>query len=228
MLETKISKLIAAGLLLGSANCGGIAVIDYEPQQHDTVTEDAGSDASPDADNSCDVGLPNGYNLNNYPNMFVDSVNGNYIFNGYLVMGEKAPAIDNLTLTDIIVSMRYKDADGNYSQPVTFKDATKLDSEIHDVYAQNLISIGNSCENQVTSELLCHSADCLEGLTPSQARIRLITLKDGRASMLVTGYSGAERRIAGKVIAHRLNELSGTKVLIEGSDYSTANIIVVE
>src|SRR3989338_5348529 len=41
--------------------------------------------------------------LNNYPNMFVSDG----VFNGLLVVGENAAAIDNLAMTDIAASMKY-------------------------------------------------------------------------------------------------------------------------
>ncbi|MFH1406153.1 MAG: S-layer protein, partial [Nanoarchaeota archaeon] len=45
--------------------------------------------------------------LKNYPDMFVDDG----VFNGLLVVGEKAAAVDNLALTDIASSMMYMKSD---------------------------------------------------------------------------------------------------------------------
>jgi hypothetical protein len=42
--------------------------------------------------------------------------------------------------------------------------------------------------------------------------------------MLVAGYTGADTRLAGAVIANRWEELSGTEVEIEGTTSSDATI----
>src|SRR3989338_6517089 len=44
--------------------------------------------------------------LNSYPDMFVSDG----VFNGLLVVGENAAAVDNLAMTDIAASMKYKGA----------------------------------------------------------------------------------------------------------------------
>ncbi len=103
-------------------------------------------------------------------------------------------------------------------------DATKLDSEIADVEAQNLIAIGGPCVSTVAAELLGSPADCTEGFTPGKARVKLFEHANGNVAMLVAGYSGADTRLAGKVIAHRWQELSGTEAEVEGTTYSDATI----
>ena len=107
---------------------------------------------------------------------------------------------------------------------VTIVDATKLDSEVASVKAQNLIVVGGPCVNTVAAELLGNPADCTEGFTPGKARIKLFEHANGNVAMLVAGYSGADTRLAGKVIAHRWAELSGTEVEVEGTTYSDATI----
>ncbi len=103
-------------------------------------------------------------------------------------------------------------------------DATKLDSEIADVTAQNLISIGGPCVSTVSAELLGNPADCTEGFTPGTARVKLFEHANGNVAMLVAGYSGADTRLAGKVMAHRWQELSGDEVEVEGTTYSDATV----
>jgi len=106
---------------------------------------------------------------------------------------------------------------------VTVVDATKLDSEVADVSAQNLIVVGGPCVNSVAAELLGNPADCTEGFTPGKARVKLFE-NGGKVAMLVAGYSGADTRLAGKVVAHRGSELTGSEVEIEGTTYSDATI----
>ncbi len=107
---------------------------------------------------------------------------------------------------------------------VTIVDATKLDSEIASVSAQNLIVVGGPCVNTVAAELLGNPADCAEGFTPGKARVKLFEQANGNVAMLVAGYSGQDTRLAGKVVSHRASELSGTEVVIEGTTYSDATI----
>ena len=156
--------------------------------------------------------------LSQYPDCFVE----NGIFQGYFVVGENAASIDSLSMTDIAASMKYVNENGML-KAVEVVDAVKLDSEIADVYAQNLIVIGNPCVNTISAELLGNPADCTEGFIPGQARIKLF--QNGEYSaMLVAGYSGIDTRLAAKVIAHRWNELSGQEMIVEGTTYSDATI----
>jgi len=106
---------------------------------------------------------------------------------------------------------------------VSVVDATKLDSEVADVSAQNLLVVGGPCVNSVAAELLASGADCAAGFQAGVARVKLFENGDSVA-MLVAGYSGEDTRLAGKVIAHRASELSGDEVEIEGTTYSDATI----
>lgn len=107
---------------------------------------------------------------------------------------------------------------------VTVVDATKLDSEIASTTAQNLIVVGGPCVNTVAAELLGSPADCVSGFTPGKARVKLFEHANGNMAMLVAGYTGADTRLAGKVLAHRWSEFSGDEVEIEGTTYSDATI----
>ena len=107
---------------------------------------------------------------------------------------------------------------------VTVVDATKLDSEVASVSAQNLIVVGGPCVNTVAAELLGNPSVCTEGFSPGKARIKLFENANGKIAMLVAGHSGADTRLAGKVLAHRASELSGTEVVVEGTTYTDATI----
>ena len=102
-------------------------------------------------------------------------------------------------------------------------DATKLDNEVADATAQNLIVVGGPCVNSVAAELLGNPADCTEGFTAGKARIKLFTNGDNMA-MLVAGWNGEDTRLAGKVVAHRYSEMSGDEIVVEGTTYSDATI----
>jgi hypothetical protein len=104
-------------------------------------------------------------------------------------------------------------------------DATKLDSEVADVTMQNMIVVGGPCVNTVAAELLGSPADCTEGFTPGKARVKLFENGD-YVAMLVAGYSGADTRLAGKVIANtdKVTAAGGMEVEIEGT--TTADAVV--
>ncbi|MBI2666617.1 hypothetical protein HYX13_03325, partial [Candidatus Woesearchaeota archaeon] len=107
---------------------------------------------------------------------------------------------------------------------VTVVDATKLDSEVASATAQNLVVVGGPCVNTVAAELLGNPADCTTGFAPGKARVKLWEHANGNVAMLVAGYSGADTRLAGKVVAHRWKELSGSEVEVEGTTYSDATL----
>ena len=113
---------------------------------------------------------------------------------------------------------------GGDMKAVTFVDATKLDSEVADAKAQNLVVVGGPCVNTVAAELLGNPADCTEGFTPGKARVKLFEHANGNVAMLVAGYSGADTRLAGKVVANRASELSGKELVVEGTTYADAKL----
>jgi len=110
-------------------------------------------------------------------------------------------------------------------------DATKLDTEVADAGAQNLVVVGGPCVNSVAASLLGNPADCAEGFSPGKARLKMIDSGAGNLAMLVAGYSGEDTRLAGKVVAHRYGELSGEEMEVSGTTWSDASLgapVVVE
>ena len=103
-------------------------------------------------------------------------------------------------------------------------DATKLASEIADAEAQNLIVVGGPCVNRVAAQLLGNPIDCTEGFTVGEARVKLFEHANGNMAMLVAGYSGADTRLAGKVVANRPGDLVGMEVVISGPTASAATV----
>jgi len=101
--------------------------------------------------------------------------------------------------------------------------ATKLDSEVADAWAQNLIVVGGPCVNSVAAELMGNPASCAEGFTPGKAVVKLFE-KSGKVAMLVAGYSGADTRLAGKVVAQQASKLMGMEVEIEGTSLSDVKV----
>lgn len=157
--------------------------------------------------------------LSNYPEMFVTDG----LFNGYFVIGEDASSSDNLAGTYIAARMRYTNEEGE-SIPVTVVDAFKLDSEIASATAQNLIVLGNPCYNNVSAELLGNPADCDEGFTPGQGRIKLFQHANENYALLVAGYSDADTTLAAQVLGDRSDEISGDEVIVEGTTVDDATL----
>jgi len=111
--------------------------------------------------------------------------------------------------------------------PVTIVDATRLDSEVSSVEAQNLIAIGGPCVNTVAAELMGNPASCADGFTPGKALVKLWEHANGNVAMLVAGYSGADTRLAGKVLANtpgKVTSVGGSEVVIEGTTSSDATV----
>ena len=161
-----------------------------------------------------------------YPQMFVKDG----VFDGNIIVGEKAPAIDNLAATDIMISMNLN------GKPVIIVDSLKLDFEIINVSAQNMIVVGSPCvfvnDKMITlsgeKSISCEGPGYDQNFLPGQALIKLIKHPTGKHSLIVSGYSGTERRVAAKVIAQRANELTGTEILVEGETFTDATLTIIK
>ena len=139
-----------------------------------------------------------------------------------LVMPENQAEVSLYVTSGAVSSSTTSSGDGTLTQ-VRVVDATKLDSEVSSVSAQNLIVVGGPCVNSVAAELAGNPSNCAEGYSAGVSKVELFENGDSVA-MLVAGYSGADTRLAGQVIAHRYSELSGEAVEIEGTTYSSASI----
>jgi hypothetical protein len=101
--------------------------------------------------------------------------------------------------------------------------ATVFDTEVADVEAQNAIVVGGPCVNTIAADLLGNPADCTEGFMPGVARIKLFEHANGNLALLVAGYSGADTRLAGRILAdYRARALSGTELEVEGTTVADA------
>ncbi len=109
---------------------------------------------------------------------------------------------------------------------------TKLPDEVTDVAAQNIITVGGPCANSVTAEVMYTKQgksvpdNCAEGFKEGEAMIAVYDV-DSKVAMVVAGYTGADTRRAGRVIASRAGELSGKQVAVQGTTASSAEIVKV-
>jgi hypothetical protein len=98
--------------------------------------------------------------------------------------------------------------------------AAKLDSEISNVWAQNLVLVGGPCANQAALEVMGVSAGtCADGFMEGKAMIKLYE-NSGKVAMVVAGYSAMDTRRATRVLADYAKyktEMVGTEVEVAGT-----------
>ncbi len=104
-------------------------------------------------------------------------------------------------------------------------DATKLDTEVSSLWAQNSIVVGGPCVNSLAAELMGNPANCAEGFSAGKAKVKVFE-SNGKVAMLVAGFSGADTRCAGKVLAHRGHEVTGEErdISCTSLNYNSATI----
>ena len=95
------------------------------------------------------------------------------------------------------------------------------------VGTSNLIVVGGPCANDVAMELMGNPADCVAGFTLGEGRIKLFENPDGTVSLLVAGYSGADTRLAARVLAsyaQHEGRLVGDEVVVTGTTIANVDI----
>ena len=106
----------------------------------------------------------------------------------------------------------------------------KLDSDISDIAAQNLLVVGGPCANSVAATLMGNPSDCAEGFVDGEAILKLWSQDNGNVALLVAGYSAADTRRASKVIANYKDyaeELKGDEVKVKGTTLSDITVSMV-
>ena len=142
---------------------------------------------------SCSIAVATTYDLSDYPDIF----NGtNSTFNGTLVTSATGPAEDVIAITNIAIGLQ------NEGYVV---DSVRLDTEISNVCDQNIVVVGDVCENTVIQEILGYGAgDCADaytdlGLAPNIAYIGLFE-SDDFIYLIVTGEDPEMRRQAADLV----------------------------
>src|SRR3990167_1854422 len=140
--------------------------------------------------------------LSNFPDMFVK----NGVFDGVMVVGDKAPASDVIAqsnLAQFFVRHTGKSLVGS----------AKLASEIESLN-QNIISIGSACHNNISWEIMAQPKQCDIWLEPGKAMILSYGYKD-YVYIVIAGYSDKGTRDAVDfLINYDKNNLKGSNMLI--------------
>jgi len=107
----------------------------------------------------------------------------------------------------------------------------KMDSEITDVGAQNLIVVGGPCANTVAAEVMDVAStvpECLEGFEEGKAMIKMYEQTSGKVAMVVAGYSALDTRKATDVLYdYEDYDLSGDEVEVVGTTRSDVSVSAV-
>ena len=152
--------------------------------------------------------------LANYPEMFLVDVSGKLYLNALIVVGNNAAASDVIGAIDIATSLNY------YT-----KSTSQMQKSIEAVLAsevrgkeleKNLILIGGPCINSATAAVLGFPKDCAEGFVNGKGKIELYE-NNGYIALVIAGYSGEDTRLASKVLAEKMYDLTGSKIEVAGS-----------
>ncbi|MFC1697072.1 hypothetical protein ACFL1H_01960 [Nanoarchaeota archaeon] len=158
----------------------------------------------------------NEIDLKNFPELFVEDDK----LNAILVVGEDSPSTDTIAAVDIAVGIMEYIYDKNREQVDSIQIGSAIfDSQVSDPLNQNMIVVGNPCNNKISSLLMGNPDSCNEGLNPGEGLIKLFNY-NGKVQLLVSGYSDDDVRKAARVLSeYKEHDLFGTEVIVSGSLY---------
>ncbi|MFH1317003.1 MAG: hypothetical protein ABII01_05785 [Candidatus Woesearchaeota archaeon] len=112
--------------------------------------------------------------------------------------------------------------------------SSKLDSEVADAEAQNVISIGGACVNSITAALAglpdytCGAAGANPiGLQENKAILKLLEHDNGNVALIIAGWRAQDTRRAARVIANyeeHQADLSGMEVEVTGTTLNDISV----
>lgn len=168
--------------------------ITEEPEETETAKEEPAEKETAEEEFAI-TAEPADYDLKDYPDMFSS--------NTIIVVGNEAPASDVVSATHIVNSLEGK-------------AKTLLASEIDDISSQNIISVGNACNNRMTAEIIGNPKNCLAGLKEGVGRAALYKNGD-RIALVIDGYSAVDVRRTAKLLEEQPDRLSGSISCVYGS-----------
>ncbi len=106
--------------------------------------------------------------------------------------------------------------------------AAKLDSEISDVGANNLIVVGGPCANKVAATVLGKTFPACgadSGIDAGTAVLQEVVQSSGKVALVAAGYDAADTRRATKVLGnYDTYQLSGAKVIVTGTSLTDIQV----
>ncbi len=157
------------------------------------------------------------YNLSDYPKPFIDFSNKKFDYRG--VVGFDSPAVDSLTLSDIVSGLANTEVEGGKIAEIDIAPAGLLDTQVTNPKENNLILIGTTSNNRLVAEFLgldysgSKGKSCFE---KGKAKIILMKNED-KIALIVTGYSSEDIRRAGNLLRYYENnkdKLRGYEITI--------------
>lgn len=130
----------------------------------------------------------------------------------YFIVGNKAPAADIITISEIKSALSYKGIDTG--------DA-KLADEVSDYTAEDYIVIGSPCDNPVAAKLLAaeikKKGNC-NIFEPGTGWIRIFKTSEDHIALYIGGGTGVDTRKTAKVVENfEDHNLQGTTIEVSGN-----------
>jgi hypothetical protein len=148
------------------------------------------------------------YDLSGFPHIFL----GN---KATIVIGSAAKAEDMAGAINVAVTLVQNGIDIE----------SRLDKDIENIYAQNLVVVGGPCINSVAAKLMGYPENCLEGFEMGKGKIKLFNYDNGGIALFLAGMTAFDTRMAtGAVTYYQDNNLTGTDM--EVLEPSVSNIII--
>ncbi len=117
---------------------------------------------------------------------------------------------------------------GTYTLSRLNVGASKLDSEISDVSASNLIVVGGPCANKIAAQVLGKTYPACgadSGIESGTGIIKAVTQASGKVALVVAGYEAADTRRATRVLAnYDKYDLSGSMVTVTGTSLTDIQV----
>jgi hypothetical protein len=131
------------------------------------------------------VSAVSAYDLSMFPNIFL----GN---KAIIVIGSAAKAEDMAGAINVAVTLVQNG----------IKIESRLDKDIDDIYAQNLVVVGGPCINSVAAKLMGYPENCLEGFEVGKGRIKIYEYDNGKIALFLAGMTAFDTRMSTSAIAN--------------------------
>ena len=136
------------------------------------------------------------YDLSEFPNIFL----GN---KATIVIGSAAKAEDMAGAINVAVTL--------VQNGISIE--AKMDKDIDNIYAQNLIVVGGPCINSVAARLMGYPENCIEDFELGKGKIKLYEYDNAKVALLLAGMTAFDTKMATTAITYYQDlELSGTEM----------------